>query len=180
MKSLRVGYDGKEFQLTELHSGMAPMTPLLCSYCSLKKTSIASCCFVCLFLETTAVAIEFGLIPRHHDPIPQSPIFERMNTTFTYGGFTGSAAPVSLGNVQNTTRFSAPAAWGDLRILDMPVKFPGSEYRIPECVAHFREVFEKVVAFERAVNPRTDEFFAYVRNPRPLPLLPPRGEHLLT
>ena len=56
--------------------------------------------------------------------------------------------------------FSLP---GMPRILDMPIKFPGTEYRVPKEYAQLRPVLEMIAHHRAAFNiPGEEEFYAYL------------------
>ena len=68
--------------------------------------------------------------------------------------------PILIDEVSNCGRFSRKS---DLRVLDMPIKMPGrSDYRIPKELDQFDELIAKVVSFEHEINPRVNEYYAYL------------------
>jgi hypothetical protein len=96
-------------------------------------------------------------------PIPaDSPIVKALNTTFDLPEFRTPRRPVSLGLLDEAERlsFSQP---GVPRTLDMPIKFPGSAFRVPRDFAQFLPVIQRVADFEAAVNAACyDEYYCYL------------------
>jgi len=66
--------------------------------------------------------------------------------------------PVKIGEIEDKAAFSRPVT----SVLNMPVKMPGSEIKIPEELAQFREFLQKIIDHEKAVNPDFDEFYMYL------------------
>lgn len=66
--------------------------------------------------------------------------------------------PVKIGTIEDRAAFSAPVT----SVLNMPVKMPGSEIKVPEELAQFREFLQKIIDHEKAVNPDLDEFYMYL------------------
>lgn len=68
--------------------------------------------------------------------------------------------PIVISDVFNTEKFSRRS---NLRVLDMPIKFPGSsEYRLPKELNQFDEAIAKIVSFEHTINPHIDQYYAYL------------------
>lgn len=91
-----------------------------------------------------------------------SPIINDLNTVWDLKKFMTPRTPVSLGflNQQEQQEFSKA---GMPRILDMPIKFPGSNFRIPKNLEQFRSVIERVAHYEAAINPDCfDEYYCYL------------------
>ncbi|MBI2387376.1 MAG: hypothetical protein HYV14_15410 [Elusimicrobia bacterium] len=66
--------------------------------------------------------------------------------------------PVKIGEIEDRAAFSKPVT----SVLNMPVKMPGSEIKVPEELAQFREFLRKIIDHEKAVNPDFDEFYMYL------------------
>ena len=98
-------------------------------------------------------------------PIPsaaESPIIADLNSVWDTRKFLVPRIPVSLGLLTEEERsaFSRPGA---PRTLDMPIKFPGSNFRIPKTLEQFRGAIERVAHFEAAANPGCfDEYYCYM------------------
>jgi hypothetical protein len=51
----------------------------------------------------------------------------------------------------------------DLRVLDMPIKFPyQADYRLPQELDQFDEVLAKMISYEHRINPSVNQYFAYL------------------
>lgn len=98
-------------------------------------------------------------------PIPSamdSPIIADLNSIWDFQKFKTPRIPVSLGFLTNAERFEFSKS-GAPRTLDMPIKFPGSNFRIPAELAQFRGTIERVAHFEAAINPDCfDEYYCYM------------------
>lgn len=95
-------------------------------------------------------------------PSPDDPIFADLNTVWDTNKFLTPRKPVSLGLLSDEERgvFSNPDV---PRVLDMPIKFPGSEFRIPAAFEQFRGVIERIAHYEAAINKKCfDEYFCYL------------------
>jgi hypothetical protein len=87
-------------------------------------------------------------------------IIKTVNSTFDKENYRVIHSPIVIGEVYNTEKFSDIR---HLRVLDCPIKFPGSnEYRIPRELNQFDEVIAKCAAHEHAINPNIDQFYAYI------------------
>ncbi len=92
----------------------------------------------------------------------QSPIIADLNSVWDINKFLTPRTPVSLGMLtpEELKIFSTP---GVARTLDMPIKFPGSNFRIPKSLEQFRHTIEKIAHFEAAINPDCfDEYYCYM------------------
>lgn len=68
--------------------------------------------------------------------------------------------PVKIGSVENRQAFSKD---GVVSVLDMPIKFPGTDYIIPDDLVQFRETIQKIINFEHSANPKAmRHYFAYL------------------
>ncbi|MFY0542428.1 hypothetical protein [Nannocystis pusilla] len=91
-----------------------------------------------------------------------SPILHKIGTIWDLENFKVARRPVELGQVPETER-AALARPGMPRTLDMPIKFPGSDFRLPAELAQLRWLVQRVADLELAVNPRHyDEFYCYL------------------
>jgi hypothetical protein len=91
-----------------------------------------------------------------------SPIIADLNSVWDLKKFMNPRLPVSLGLLEGADReaFSRPGA---PRTLDMPIKFPGSNFRVPRHLEQFRAAIERVAHFEAAINPECfDEYYCYM------------------
>jgi hypothetical protein len=87
-------------------------------------------------------------------------IIQTVNTTFDKSRFAYPHTPIVISEVGNRQKFSHP---GDIRVLDCPIKFPGSlEYRIPRDLLQFEEPIAKCVSFEHSINQNVESYYAYL------------------
>lgn len=109
----------------------------------------------------------FEIIPnREHNqialPEKDNPIFTDLNTVWDGNKFMVPRTPISLGLMTESERksFSKP----DLpRVLDMPIKFPGSHFRIPQAFEQFRDVITRIAHYEANINEQCyDEYYCYL------------------
>ncbi len=103
-----------------------------------------------------------------------NPIIQDLNTIWDINKFLVPRKPVSLGVIsdQQMLKFGEP---GIPRTLDMPIKFPGSNFRIPNSLKQFKDVIEIVANYEAEINSKCfDEYYCYLTvdqgfvNPRTL------------
>lgn len=91
-----------------------------------------------------------------------APILEDLNTVWDLQRFGVPRKPLSLGFLTPEERavFGAPNV---PRVLDMPIKFPGSSVRLPADFAQFAGVIERILNLEAALNPEClDEYYCYL------------------
>ncbi len=101
----------------------------------------------------------FTLTPTPALPADRSsPIYESMLKPWSLSHLLVSHKPVVLGAVEDRKAFSGPTP----SVLNMPIKMPGTDFRVPEELAQFREFLRKVIDHEAAVNPELDGFYAYL------------------
>lgn len=67
--------------------------------------------------------------------------------------------PLVIGDVWNVTKFSKA---NNIRVLDCPIKFPGTEYRLPKELHQFDEAIGKIVSFEHTINNKIEDYYAYL------------------
>jgi len=76
---------------------------------------------------------------------------------------TGKHVPITLGPVHEDHRSPFFDGGGVPRVLDLPIKFPGSfEYRIPKALSPFLEVIQQVASYERFLTSQAVDFHAYL------------------
>ncbi|MBL9105210.1 MAG: hypothetical protein JNL82_29965 [Myxococcales bacterium] len=91
-----------------------------------------------------------------------SPILDGIATVWDLENFKVPRQPVRLGHVPAVER-DALVRPGMPRTLDMPIKFPGSEFRLPAAFAQLRWLIQRVADIELVVNPRAyDEYYCYM------------------
>ena len=107
--------------------------------------------------STGAITLE----PRPQPPPtpPQSPVLDDIGRIWDPARFTVLREPISVGPLRDRTRFSRlPTP----RVSNVPVKFPGSDYRIPAEVACAVEALQLCIDCEHAINPDVDAYYAYL------------------
>ena len=94
--------------------------------------------------------------------LPPSPILESLNRPFDLAQFLIPRAPLSLGFLPEDQR-TAFARPGMPRTLDLPIKFPGSAFRLPAEFAQLAPVVQWVADWEARINPACyDEYYCYL------------------
>lgn len=95
------------------------------------------------------------------DPLCR-PIVDKIGTIWDLENFKVPRRPVELGRVPEDER-PRIAAPGMPRTLDMPIKFPSSEFRVPAEFAQLRWLIQRVADIELQLNPRHyDEYYCYM------------------
>jgi hypothetical protein len=114
-----------------------------------------------------AFSNEAGIIIQPHPeenqaPIPaDSPIIRALNTVWDLREFRTPRRPVSLGILPSEQH--AVFAPGMPRTLDMPIKFPGSDFRLPETFARLAPLIQIVADYEAVINADCyDEYYCYL------------------
>lgn len=95
-------------------------------------------------------------------PPADHPICEDFNTVWDNTKFLVPRQPLSLGMLTEEERkqFSTPQV---PRVLDLPIKFPGSGFRVPEAYTQFRGLIGRIAHFEAAINHAAlDEYYCYL------------------
>lgn len=100
---------------------------------------------------------------KNHIPIPDdNPIIQDLNTTWNVDKFLTKRNPVSLGLLTDKQLMTFSQHNG-LKVSDMPIKFPGSTFKIPENLRQFKEVIELIAHYEAAINTKCfDEYYCYL------------------
>jgi hypothetical protein len=90
-----------------------------------------------------------------------SPVVRDLNTIWDVEKFKIPRTPVSVGFIpdEERERFCKP---GTPIIRDMPIKFPGSDVRIPIELAQFEATIRQILDFETSINPDFDEYYCYL------------------
>ena len=92
----------------------------------------------------------------------ESEIIRCLNRVYDYSEFKNARKPLSVGFIPEKERelFSKPES---PRVLDMPIKFPGSEVRLPQELAQFASVIQTIIDTEYAINKVCfDEYYCYL------------------
>lgn len=119
-----------------------------------------------VFNKTTLGSIGYSIgIRDWKKPIDRSDfVVESVQSTFDIAKYAIAHKPIIIDEVSDTERFSFVSDWPTgLKILDCPIKFPGSaEYRIPRELLQFDELIAKIASFEHSINPFTTQYYAYL------------------
>ncbi|MBI4433177.1 hypothetical protein HY632_00235 [Candidatus Uhrbacteria bacterium] len=107
------------------------------------------------------------IVPQRNGEMPQlptnHPILQSLNAIWDLRNFTIPRRPLALGTLTPDERHMFSARCGVPRVLDLPIKFPGSEFRIPRALAQFAPTIQRIATIERAINPCCyDEYYCYV------------------
>lgn len=92
------------------------------------------------------------------------PIFDDMATVWDLQKFKVARKPYALNQgipptKEFITKFSQKGA---INVLDLPIKFPGSDFRIPQELLQFEDVVRRIAQFERQYNHASyDEYYCY-------------------
>lgn len=73
--------------------------------------------------------------------------------------FAEPRTPLILGTVDNPAAFSRGEA---VHVSDLPIKFPHTEYSVPNELVHVASALQRCIDFEHAVNPYVDDYYMYV------------------
>lgn len=91
-----------------------------------------------------------------------SPILRSLGTIWDLEQFKVPRRPIELGQVPDAERAELVRP-GMPRTLDLPIKFPGSDYRVPAEFAQLRWLVQRVADLEAALDLRAhDEFYCYM------------------
>lgn len=92
------------------------------------------------------------------------PIFDDMATVWDLQKFKTVRKPYDLNhgisiNEATKAKFSQKGA---VNVLDLPIKFPGSDFRVPKELLQFEDIIRRVARFERQYNYSSyDEYYCY-------------------
>lgn len=50
----------------------------------------------------------------------------------------------------------------DIRVLDTPVKFPHTDYKLPKELAHLQTIIQKIIDYENSINNDIDNYYCYL------------------
>jgi hypothetical protein len=103
-------------------------------------------------------SLEFPALSDLEDSIISSPIARDINSIWDINKFSQSRAPLSVGKISP----EALSYRDEINISDMPIKFPGSEYRIPIELQHLKDILLGCAVFEEKINPKLNNYYAYL------------------
>lgn len=93
---------------------------------------------------------------------PDAPIVQDFNSIWNEERFLIARIPISVGKLtpEELKEFEKPNA---PCVLDLPIKFPGTQYRLPKELKQFEAVIQKIIDFEAKINPDfLDEYYCYL------------------
>jgi len=93
------------------------------------------------------------LVP--HIP-PDHPIVAEMSEPFTLGGFERPREPIVIGDADLSR---VPDG---IDIHNIPIKFPGTEYRVPNSLGYLSGALATCASVEHTINPAENDYFAYL------------------
>lgn len=98
------------------------------------------------------------------DDLKHKPVIRDIGTAWDIAKHADARTPVVLGRLSDAERaeFVKPVARYTEHVLDMPIKFPGTDIRVPVDLASFAPVIQRIVGMERALNPDYDRYYAYL------------------
>lgn len=88
----------------------------------------------------------------------EAPIYRTMMLPWDLKRMKEIYAPLELGTLKNPEAFAAPTT----SVLNMPIKMPGLDIRVPIELENFREFLQLVFDHEVKTNPHWGEFFVYL------------------
>jgi len=89
------------------------------------------------------------------------PIIRSVHTIWDLANFATARKPIVIGEIEDRSGFVNLHATVS-RTLDMPIKFPGTDYRLPMELRQFKGPLERMIGYEHAINPHVDVYHAYV------------------
>jgi hypothetical protein len=96
-----------------------------------------------------------------HDP--DDVLVRDLNIPFSIERFLTPRRPLNCGVLDPSERDAFTAASDARDVLDLPIKFPGSDFRLPREYAQWASVVQRVADAERALNARCyDEYYCYL------------------
>jgi len=101
----------------------------------------------------------YALTPRDAEVADRtSPIYDSILKPWSLEHLLTPHKPAKIGEIEDRAAFSKPVT----SVLNMPIKMPGTEIKVPKELEQFREFLQKIIDHEKAVNPRMDEFYMYL------------------
>jgi hypothetical protein len=102
---------------------------------------------------------------------PRSPIIEHLHQPWDPEKYLIPRAPIDIGVVHRLDVFAEALPASVLEnlysqagtpVLDMPIKFPGSRFRIPAEFQQFAGAVQQIIDYEAVVNEFVDRYFCYL------------------
>jgi hypothetical protein len=93
-----------------------------------------------------------------------APVARDIDTPWDIAKHGIARAPLSLGIVDAATQeafTTSLPAWCQ-HVLDMPIKFPGTDVRVPAALASFVPAIQRIIDAEKQLNPSYEKYYAYL------------------
>ncbi|MDP3770995.1 MAG: hypothetical protein Q8R16_01705, partial [bacterium] len=92
------------------------------------------------------------------------PVLRDLHTAWDIAKHAQARKPVTLGVVGPDIRasFPQPLAEWTRHVLDMPIKFPGTDVRVPAALASVVPAIQRILDVEAGLNSHHDEYYAYL------------------
>lgn len=92
------------------------------------------------------------------------PVLRDIGTPWSLSKHAEARKPVVLGGLGEAEArlFMSHVAPQVGHVLDMPIKFPGTDVRLPGELASFAQVVQRIIDIEAALNPHYGEYYAYL------------------
>ncbi|MCB9024776.1 MAG: hypothetical protein H6625_00530 [Bdellovibrionaceae bacterium] len=94
----------------------------------------------------------------HKDKIEDSPIYRDLLLPWNVERMSDIYAPIPLGLLDGKKNFSSST----VSVLNMPIKMPGTDVRVPVELKQFYEFLQRILDHEIKINPDYKDFFAYL------------------
>jgi hypothetical protein len=90
---------------------------------------------------------------------PKHPFYQEHHEAFCLERYQYTRPPIDLGH----SRLSAEGLSSEIvNVLRMPIKYPGTEYRLPVAIRPFWQLVERVSEYEAGFNDRHEECFIHI------------------
>ena len=90
------------------------------------------------------------------------PILKDLNTVWNLEKFKTPRTPIHIAHLENQKSQEQFSKSGAVNVLDLPLKFPGSEFRIPQELSQFLPIIQLVANYESLINRDCyDEYYCY-------------------
>lgn len=87
----------------------------------------------------------------------KSPIYQSLFLPWNLSHMMDIHAPVKIEMISDKATFNRPV----LSVLNMPIKMPGTDFRVPVELEQFREFLQKMIDHEVEINPYLRDYYAY-------------------
>lgn len=92
----------------------------------------------------------------------ESSVVKDLNSIWDLKKFLEPRKPLTVG-IMNAEELTEFGTWGVPRVLDMPIKFPGTDFRLPKELAQFAPLIQRVANYESRINPDCyHEYYCYL------------------